>query len=67
MKIFAERLTKVLEDNKLSKADFAKEVGVSHQMISDYCGGKKDPSLEMFVIICKTLREDANFLLGLDE
>lgn len=39
-----------------SMGDFAKFTGVSPSLISDYCNGKRTPSLQRFDLIENTLK-----------
>jgi len=39
-----------------NQGEFARLVGISPSLLSDYCNGKKSPSLERFDLIENTLK-----------
>ena len=65
MEVFSKRLKQTLKDNNVSQKDLAERIGMSKNIISDYCNGKKMPSIGVLISICKTLNESADYLLGL--
>ncbi len=67
MNKFAERLKEVLKVRELTQYKFAKLVGTSHQTVSRWCGGEREPNFDMLLLICKQLEEDPNYLLGWDD
>ncbi len=52
---FGENLTDALKKKGVTQMKLAEMVGSYAGVISDYCRGKKLPSLWMFVLICKML------------
>ena len=64
---FCERFRQVLEDNGISQKAFAKKIGMSQGVINNYCTGKREPSLDALLLICKELGESADFLLGVKD
>ncbi len=60
-----QRLTEEIRSSNLSVKDLAKAVGVSPEMITQYCTTKKLPRLDTFAAICKALNVSADYLLGL--
>lgn len=65
MNKFSERLKISLKANKLSQFALAIKVGMSQSVINKYCLGKREPSLDSLILICKVLNESADYLLGL--
>ena len=65
MNKFASRLKKELEINKISQVELANTIGVSKSIISQYCSGKKEPTLDTLMLICNALNESADYLIGL--
>lgn len=66
MNKFKERLNRMLQENKMSQIELAKKIGMSKSIISNYCSGKREPSLDALVLICQVLNENADYLLGLE-
>ena len=67
MKVFAERLRNSLKASNISQTDLAKRVKMSKSIINNYCSGKREPSLDVLVLICKELDETSDYLLGLSD
>jgi len=67
MHIFAERLREILEVNKMTQIQLAKNINMSQVVVNDYCSGRRLPSLKVLVLICKALDESADYLLGLTD
>ena len=65
MNKFAERLSKVLQENQISQRDLAKKINMSQSIVNNYCTGKREPKLDVLMLICKALHETADYLLGL--
>jgi len=64
-KIIKERLSEEIRNCGLTTVQIAKRVGVSPEMITQYCTTKKLPKLDTFAKLCKELDLDANYILGL--
>lgn len=67
MEIFSKRLKESLKQQGISQKELAKKINMSPSVVNNYCSGKREPSLTVFVEICKALNEDVGFLLGLDK
>jgi len=67
MNKFAERLKSTLKTNSMQQIDLAKEIGLSKSAVNDYCRGKREPSFDILIKICKALDESADYLLGLED
>jgi transcriptional regulator with XRE-family HTH domain len=67
MSKFAERLKNSLNANHISQAELAKRIGLTRDAISKYCTGRREPSLDVLMLICKTLDESADYMLGLED
>lgn len=49
----------------ITQSELAKRIGMSKSVVNEYCTGKKKPSIEVLVEICKALNESSDYLLGL--
>ncbi|MCI9504506.1 MAG: helix-turn-helix transcriptional regulator [Clostridia bacterium] len=67
MNQFKDRLNEALAENKLSQNAFAQKISMSQSIINNYCTGKREPSLNVLIIICKELNVSADYLLGLSD
>ena len=65
MSNFKNRLNEALAENNLSQKAFAKRIHMSQSVINNYCTGKREPSLDVLILICKELKVSADYLLGL--
>lgn len=50
----------------MTRNQLAQKVGIHHNMISAYEKGTSQPTLEVFINICKSLRCDPNTLIELE-
>jgi len=66
MNKFAERLRDVLKEKQISQNELAVKIGMSRTIVNNYCTGKREPTLDSLILICKALSESANYLLGLE-
>lgn len=66
-KIIKERLCEEIKNSGLTTSQIAQKVGVSPEMITQYCTTKKLPKLDTFAKLCKELDLDANYILGLTD
>ncbi len=62
--IIKKRLSEELRNSGLTTIEIAERIGVSPEMITQYCTTKKLPRLDTFAKICKELDLDANYILG---
>lgn len=62
--IIKKRLSEELRNSGLTTVEIAERIGVSPEMITQYCTTKKLPKLDTFAKICKELDLDANYILG---
>lgn len=67
MNKFAERLNESLRVNNISQKKLAENINMSQSVINNYCTGKREPTLDVLILICKALNETADYLLGLEE
>ena len=65
MNKFKYRLREVLAENGISQNALAKKLFMSQTIINKYCTGKREPSLDTLIAICKVLDVSADYLLGL--
>lgn len=65
MNKFKERLMEALAENNISQNALAKKISMSQGVVNNYCTGKREPSLDVLVSICKELNVSADYLLGL--
>ena len=64
--VIKERLTEEIKNSGLTTIEIAKRVGVSPEMITQYCTTKKLPKLDTFAKLCKELDLDSNYILGIN-
>ena len=64
---FSERLKESLKNNEMSQLALAKKIGMSQGVVNNYCTGKREPTLDVLLSICKVLNESADYLLGLED
>ncbi len=67
MNIIKQRLAEEIKNSRLTTVEIAKRVGISPEMITQYCTTKKLPKLDTFSKLCKELDLDANYILGLTD
>ncbi len=67
MKIFAERLKELREEQHLSTRELGKEIGVSNIAISRWEREVRIPNIENLVAIAKYFRVSADYLCGLED
>ena len=65
--LFKTRLREELKQNGMPVKALAEKIGVSPEMVTQYCTTKKLPSLDTFIKICKALDVSADYILGLNE
>lgn len=67
MNKFKDRLNEALKENCLSQNSFAQKISMSQGVVNNYCTGKREPSLDVLISICKTLNVSADYLLGIQD
>ncbi len=65
--IFKQRLKAEIKQSGLTKKALAESIGVSPEIITQYCNTDKMPKVETLYKICKTLDVSADYLLGLKD
>lgn len=65
--IIKKRLREEIMHSGLTTSELARRVGVSPEMITQYCTTKKLPRLDTFVRICRALDVSADYMLGLTD
>lgn len=63
--LIKQRLKEELTAYPLTRAEIAKRVGVSPEMITQYITTKKLPRLDTFARLCRELDLSAEYILGL--
>lgn len=63
--LIKQRLKEELTACPLTRAEIAKRVGVSPEMITQYITTKKLPRLDTFARLCRELDLSAEYILGL--
>ncbi len=63
--VIKQRLSEEIKNSGLSTVEIAKRVGISPEMVTQYCTTKKLPKLDTFAKLCKELDLDGNYILGL--
>lgn len=61
------RLREEIKQSGMTTVEIAQRVGVSPEMITQYCTTKKLPRLDTFVKLCQVLDVSADYLLGLND
>ncbi len=67
MNKLAERLDEVMRARGVSRRELARRVGMSESVVSNYCTGKREPSIDVLFAICRALGESADYLIGLTD
>ena len=67
MNKFKDRLNEVLAENNISQKALAQRIFMSQGIVNNYCTGKREPSLEVLISICKELEVSSDYLLGLTD
>jgi len=67
MEAFHLRLQKILKEKNVSQVHLAEAIGMSQGVVNNYCTGKREPSIYVLYLICKTLNVSADYLIGLSE
>lgn len=65
MNEFKKRLNETLKENNVSQNALAQKISMSQGVVNNYCTGKREPSLDVLISICKELNVSADYLLGL--
>lgn len=65
--IFKKRLKEEIKHSNLTTKELAALIGVSPEMITQYCTTKKLPKLDTFVKLCSALNVSADYLLGIKD
>ena len=65
--IFKLRLRDEIKQCGMSKKELAEALGVSPEMITQYCTTGKMPKLETFFKLCRVLDVSADYLLGIKD
>ena len=66
MNKFKEGLKEVLAENKIPQRALAKRLFLSQTIVNNYTG-KREPTLDVLISICKELYVSADYLLGLTD
>ena len=67
MSIIKERLREAIINSGLTTVEIAKRVGVSPEMVTQYCTTTKLPRLDTFAKLCRALDISADYVLGLKD
>ncbi len=67
MSIIKERLREEIINSGLTTVEIAKRVGVSPDMVTQYCTTTKLPRLDTFAKLCRALDISADYVLGLKD
>ena len=67
MNKFSERLKEILKGNGLSQTALAKKIGMSQGVVNNYCTGKREPTLDVLILICQALEISSDYLIGLED
>lgn len=64
---FPHRLKLLLRKKKMPQYKFAKEIGISPDIITKYVNGGSYPRADTLIMMCKKLGCSADYLLGLSD
>lgn len=67
MNKFSERLNEVLKNNNISQTELSKRINMSQSVVNNYCTGKREPTLDVLMLICKAINESADYIIGLKD
>ena len=67
MKIFADRLNKVIKENKTTKYRVAKDLQCSKQSVCNWCDGISEPKITYIRALALYFDVSADYLLGLED
>ena len=67
MQSIALRIKEIRTENRLTQSQFGEKLSVSQDTVSLWEKGKSIPTTEFVILIAKTFRVSADFLLGLSE
>ena len=65
MNKFKDRLKETLKENGISQNALSKRIYMSQAIVNNYCTGRREPSLDVLIAICKELDVSADYLLGI--
>jgi len=65
--LIKERLKQEIKNSNKTIKEIAELLGVSPEMITQYCTTKKLPRLDTFAKLCEILGVSADYILGLKE
>ena len=67
MSIIKERLREEIINSGLTTVEITKRVGVTPEMVTQYCTTTKLPRLDTFAKLCRALDISADYVLGLKD
>lgn len=67
MKLFAERLNKLIKEFKISKYKLAQELKCSKQSICNWCDGTTEPKLSAIRACATYFDVSSDYLIGLED
>ena len=67
MSIIKTRLREEIINSGLTTVEITKRIGVSPEMVTQYCTTTKLPRLDTFAKLCKALDLSADYILGLTD
>ena len=62
--VFGEKLSKLLDEKKISYNKLAQEIGIDRASITKYVKGESAPRLDTFLAICDALQIQPNYFLN---
>jgi transcriptional regulator with XRE-family HTH domain len=62
--VFGEKLSKLLDEKKISYNKLAHEIGIDRASITKYVKGESAPRLDTFLAICDTLKVQPDYFLN---
>ncbi|MBQ7995369.1 MAG: helix-turn-helix transcriptional regulator [Bacilli bacterium] len=62
--VFGKKLSKLLDEKKISHNKLAQEIGIDRASITKYVKGESAPRLDTFLAICDALQVQPNYFLN---
>lgn len=67
MDVFAIRLNKLIEENKITKYRLAKAINSSKQSVCNWCEGVSEPKMTYIRLLAQYFDVSSDYLLGLED
>ena len=65
--LFGDRLSEALKNCNLTQKEIAKQLNISESNITNWKNGANLPSVDILYKLCVLLKENSDYLLGLED